>query len=89
MTWKTLKPKIKRYFKNTLIGFDQFANAVLLGYPDETFSARIYRKNLAGQRFWRLLRWTVDKMFFWDTEHCKGSYERELAGGHGPKEYQA
>ena len=36
--------KIKRYFKNILIGFDQLVNVVFLnGYPDETLSSHFYQ----------------------------------------------
>ena len=32
---------IKRYFWNVVIGFDQLANAIAFGDPDETISSRI------------------------------------------------
>jgi hypothetical protein len=79
--------KVKGYFWNILIGLDQLFNVCLAGYPDETFSARTYRKAKAGQWFWRALAWLIDKAFFWDAEHCRSSYQRELERGHCPKEF--
>lgn len=34
---------MKKYFINILLGFDQFANTILAGDPDETISGRLGR----------------------------------------------
>ena len=88
--------RIKRYFWNILIVLDQLLNAVLAGYPDETFSARSWRKAQAGQPFWRLLCWCIDSVFYWDCVrnaedlkikgHCQLSAESETDGNHRPSE---
>ena len=85
--WKTLKPKLKLYGWNLLIGADQMLNTLLGGYPDETFSARVWRKAQAGQWFWRALRWLIDHIFFLQDDHCRKSYESEAARGHSPREF--
>ena len=82
-----MKSKLKVYGWNLLVGADQMLNVVLAGYPDETFSARVYRKALAGQWFWRLLRWSIDHVFFWQADHCRKSFESEAARGHSPREF--
>jgi hypothetical protein len=85
-----LKPKLKKYFWNVLIGLDQLANTLLGGYPDETFSARAWRKTQAGQRFWRLLCRLIDGFFVAATgqpDHCRESYANEAARGHSPSEH--
>jgi len=87
LLWAELRDQIKKYFWNILIGLDQLFNVLLSGYPDETFSARTYRKSTAGQWFWRLLHRLIDRLFFWEAEHCRLSYEREAARGHSPKEF--
>lgn len=87
LLWAELKDKLREYFWNILIGLDQLCNVLLAGFPDETFSARAYRKARAGQWFWRALRWLIDKVFFWDADHCLSSYQREMERGHSPKEF--
>ena len=42
---------IRKYMKNVLIWLDQGVNVILLlGYPDETLSARAYRHYLYGSK---------------------------------------
>ena len=78
--------RVKVWLWNLLIAVDQLGNAVLAGSPDETLSARTHRKAQAGQKFWRALRWVIDRIFFFDRDHCRTSYENELARGHCPQE---
>jgi len=78
ITASDLIERLKRYGWNVLVAVDQLFNAMLAGYPDETFSARTYRKAVAGQWFWKGLRWSVDHLFFWRADHCRESYESEL-----------
>ena len=78
---------MKGYFFNLLIALDQLVNTVCAGYPDETLSARAYRKK------WKLA-WYIDLLFFWQTDgggtrnHCKASYEYEKARMDLPPEYR-
>ena len=63
------------YFDNIAIGFDQALNTIIGGWPDETFSSRCWRRR--GDAVWFKAMTIVDKMFFWQEQHCKESYESE------------
>jgi hypothetical protein len=75
--------------KQFLIAIDQVANTVVwikgdgFGYADETLSARAWRLR-AQSKAWR----RIDAIFFWDADHCRSSYESELARKHLPPEYR-
>lgn len=80
--------KIKAYAWNILIALDQLLNAALCGYPDETFSARTYRKAQAGQWFWRTLCRVIDLLFRWESKnHCAEAFENEKNRAQCPREY--
>ena len=56
-----------------LVIISQSFNAlVLMGNPDETVSARAYRTP------WPTVRRILDTMFFWETEHCYKSHQRDI-----------
>ena len=76
------------YVKNLLIWADQGLNAVLAGSPDETLSARAYRLSSSSE-FWFWSMKAIDLIFFWQTDHCRRSYEAEQARRHLPKEYRS
>ena len=81
--------RVKRYLWNLLIALDQLANTLLAGSPDETLSARTWRKALAGQWFWRALRVLIDLVMRWESpEHCQESYQRERDRAQLPREYR-
>lgn len=66
-------------FKNFLIGLNQAANCLIrlngeYGTPDEMFSARSWRLRETHPK----LHIWVDRLFFWDENHCEESYEIEL-----------
>ena len=71
------------YVKHLLVAVDQFANALLGGWPDETLSSRAWRRHAAGRGSWPCR--IIDGLFFWDREmrdgltigHCQASYESE------------
>ncbi len=81
--------RLAKYGYNVLVALDQFINTIFAGYPDETLSARSWRKAQAGQWFWRAMRWGVDMIFFWEPGHCKAAFENEAARGHSPRELAA
>lgn len=71
----------RKYIIHILIGVDQFGNALLGGYPDETISSRCYR----GQRkwYWKLL----GKFLEWlDPGHLQAAYNGELHHNNLPQE---
>ena len=76
---------------NILIALDQFLFCLFtLGKssPDETFSAACWRWEKGGKLRGRILRRVVDATFFFDTEHCKKSWESEIQRTQLPKEYK-
>ena len=65
---------MKRYLLHLIIGFDQFVNTLIGGYPDETISARCWRHR--NQFGWKQMRWFLDNILLrWDTfngmSHCE------------------
>lgn len=67
------------------IAFDQLVNAVLGGYADETMSARCWR--LRTEQPYTLLRAVIDRLFFWQSNHCESAYESERTRSRLPAEY--
>lgn len=70
--------------KAVAVALDQLVNALLGGWPDETLSSRAWRWELAGKRSWP--HKVIDRLFFWESEHCRESYESELARRQWPPE---
>lgn len=67
------------YIKNVLIAFDKLGNALAMGSPDVTVSARIgyHASNQSSFRYWTTLQYIVDWAFEpIDGEgHCVQSIE--------------
>ena len=57
----------------------QLINVVLFdGSPDETVSGRSYRQGvIQGDAKWCRRRQWIEKVFFWDDDHCKKSHEQD------------
>ncbi len=95
---------LRWYIFRCLIAVDQMANVVLLaGEPDETISARAWRRSKdfdSGSDAWRIIRCILDCIFFFDSErlingdqirtigHCEGSYIYERDRRDMPPEYR-
>ena len=75
------------YWLNLLIAIDQLFNALTGGSCDETFSSRAYRRSLTSAH-WKVLRNTIDLIFFFDPDHCYTSYLAEKQRRHSVKELQ-
>lgn len=73
------------YFLRNAIAFDQQLNTLRGGEPDETLSAAAHRLHLKGRSGWRNF---INRLFFWQEDHCKAAYESEKARSQLPKEYQ-
>jgi len=69
------------------IAFDQLFNALFAGWADETISARAYRCS-DRKRHWAIARKMIDKIFFWQKNHCFGAYLEELDRYQLPPAYQ-
>ena len=72
------------YLKAVLIAVDQLVNALLAGWPDESLSSRAWRWEKDGVRAWP--RCLIDKLFFWEPNHCRESYRSEREGRQLPPE---
>lgn len=75
--------------KQLLIALDQVLNTVTwikgdgFGYADETLSARAWRLREQSNAWKR-----IDRILFWDKDHCRTSYDAEMMRRHLPREYQ-
>jgi len=71
------------------IALDQLLNTVIkiaddgYGYADEMLSARAWRLREMS----RLYIW-IDRLFFWDENHCEECYKIELERLQLPSEYR-
>ena len=74
------------YAKKISIGFDQLANALFNGFPDETLSARVYRLSEENGIHWPMK--IVNALFFWQKNHCRGAYSAEQMRKHLPETYR-
>lgn len=72
-----------------LLALDQGVNSLLLGYAEETISARCYRMQ-SRSRFWRRMLRIVDRIFArWERDHCLKSWQSEQRGTQLPPDYRA
>ena len=75
--------------KQFLIAFDQLANTLFyikgdgFGFADETLSARAWRLRYQSNAYK-----FIDKIFFWDNNHCLMSYYSEIKRAQLPDEYR-
>jgi hypothetical protein len=73
--------------KQILIAMDQLANTLAGGWADETLSARAWR--LRFRHRWGIIRAVIDRVFFWDRDHCRASFEAEFKRQQMPQEYRS
>ena len=76
--------------KNFAISLDQAVNTLVKledgwGWPDEMLSSRAWR--LRGIHP-GLHKW-IDRLFFWDADHCQECYQIELDRRQLPPEFRA
>ena len=55
--------KIKQYLFNNLVAIDQLVNTLTAGYPDETLSARAYRRHFTNKK-WVIIMHIINALFF-------------------------
>lgn len=70
-----------------VVCIDQFFNCMLFRLPggvwaDETLSSRAHRIQGTNPR----LRTIINKLFFWQEDHCRDAYESERRRSHLPPE---
>ena len=81
---KQLKRGILRRVMAVLIALDQLIAAAIWGYPGITISSQFYRIELRGGPSWP--RKLVDRIFWFDPDHCRMSYENEVNGMRLPRD---
>lgn len=59
------------------VAADQLVNALCGGYADETMSSRCWR--LREFQPYKTLRPVIDRILFFDPNHCETSYLNEIA----------
>lgn len=65
----------KKWWRHqVLVAYDQLVNTFFMGWADESISSRCYRLSLNGNDYGRSI---IDRIFFWEEEHCRQSYESE------------
>jgi len=72
---------MKRRILNLLIALDQLLYVLITlgnGDPDETMSAAVWRLEQEGRWQGKLLRPLIDKLFWFDPDHCQASYKSEV-----------
>lgn len=59
----------------------QAVNVIIAnGSPDETVSGRAYRRgSLGGDPGWLRVKIIIDKVFFFQKEHCRKSHEMDVS----------
>ena len=72
---------MKRRILNGLIALDQlFFVLITLGNaaPDETMSAAAWRMEKAGKWQGKVFRPLIDRLFWFDPDHCQKAFQAEL-----------
>ncbi len=70
---------MKSFLFMVLINLDRLLNVLTGGTFQECLSTRTYRNSVTkDSKFWKGLHKTIDRLFFWDNEHCKESFEWEV-----------
>lgn len=76
------------YFRHLNIALSQLWNSLWGGYPDETICARAWRGHVNGKKNWSLFVRTVNGIFFWQSNHCRGAFNAEVARAHAHTIYR-
>lgn len=72
---------MKRRILNVLIALDQFFYVLITfgsAAPDETMSAAAWRMEQAGKWQGRIFRPLIDRLFWFDPDHCRRAYLAEV-----------
>ena len=68
---------MKSYLWHIFIALTQLLNTLLGGWPDESTSSRVYRLEQTGMTRAGIARRFIDRIFFWQVDHCRQAYESE------------
>ena len=69
--------KLTHYLLQLFVAIDQLGNALIGGYADETISSRAYRAEFNGKRWGKIWRPVIDKVFFFQKNHCEKAFVSE------------
>jgi hypothetical protein len=75
----------RHYLTNLAVAVNQGINALLAGEPDEMLSARAHRRHLAGHSG---ARNAINRLFFWQPDHCLTAFEQEAKRKQLPATYR-
>lgn len=73
--------KFRYWLYHVLVAFDQLFNALMFGSADETLSSRAYRGAILTKNpkiKWKIIYTLIEKLFFWEKDHCKTAYQSEI-----------
>lgn len=88
---RKLKLIATAYLYQMAIAADQLFNAATGGHADETLSSRIYRHStftVPARRRWEIAMKVVNRIFFWQKNHCRAAYENEKRRKHFPQHFK-
>jgi hypothetical protein len=71
------KKKLSKYVNRVAIAISVLLNVILLGSSNQTFSARNYLLKKRGKPN---MVWLIDRIIFWDDDHCFYSYIYWITG---------
>lgn len=70
---------MRAWLLQVLIALDQLANALIPGgWADETLSSRAHRMREKRQRVWGWTAGVIDRLFFWQRNHCAQAHADEV-----------
>lgn len=64
--------------KQFLIWLTQGGNVLLGGFADESMSSRAYRMQQRGHKYWGWTAKAIDRLFFWQVDHCRNAWLEEV-----------
>ena len=62
-----------------LVWLDRLVNVLIGGSFAETLSARAHRSDAKDHPYWGWTAAVINKLFFWQADHCKAQWEYEQA----------
>lgn len=72
------------YLSHIGVALTQLVCTIFGGWPDESTSSYLWRMEQQGKLAGRLFRPLVDRLFFWQSDHCRKAYEAERTRYHLP-----
>lgn len=67
------------YLVSVATSLSQFGSVLFGGHPDMTISSRTFVAARKGSTKAQVFEKVINTLFFWDAEHCKVSWLRDVA----------